>query len=458
MALRQLLAPASVIVFALAVYFMPAPAGVEPAAMHAAALVTFAVGFWAISALPEHIVGLAFLLLAMLTKAATAAVIFSGFASATLWLVFGGLFIAEGVRSTGLGERIARVTLERFAHSYAQAIWAVVAVSAALNFLMPATVGRTLLLVPIMAALAQRMGFAPGSRGYLGLLLAAMTTTYQCGTTVLPANAPNMVLAGAAETLFGTTITYGGYLWVQFPVLGVVKAVVIGAITLRLFPATSALQGKAEPLPPMRPEERRMAAILAVSLALWVTDFLHKVQPGWIALAAGLACMLPKIGVMPLSAFQERMRFGPFFYISAILGMGALMQDSGLSRAIGDAVLGAIELKPGDDARSFALLTVASTLTGLFTTNPAQPALLAPIADHIAAAAGWPIETALMVIAVGFTTVLFPYQVPPVMVGLAVAGIAVRDTLRYTLVLAAVSMIALVPLDYLWWRAIGMLH
>src|SRR5262249_16797190 len=88
-AVRRALPSAIVIAVALIVYFIPPPVGVPPAAVHACALVLFAVGLWAISAAPEHVVGIAFLLLAMLTKVAPAEVVFSGFASATLWLVFG---------------------------------------------------------------------------------------------------------------------------------------------------------------------------------------------------------------------------------------------------------------------------------------------------------------------------------------------------------------------------------
>ncbi|HTP96854.1 MAG TPA: SLC13 family permease [Burkholderiales bacterium] len=446
---------ALVIAVALALYFAPAPAGALPGVMHAAALIAFAVGMWAFGALPEHIVGLLFLLGAVLTAAAPVPVIFSGFASSTLWLVFGGLIIAEGVRATGLGERIARLTLERFSHDYARALTATVAVAMGLNFVMPATVARVLLLIPILTAVARRMGFQHGSRGYHGILLAAMLATYQCGTAVLPANAPNMVLAGAAETLYGVTLTYGEYLWVQFPVMGLVKGALIVLLALWVFPATPAPRSEAEPLAAPGAAEWRMLAILGVSLVLWATDFLHRVQPGWIALGAGLACVLPGIGVMPVAAFNDRIRFGPYFYIGAILGMGALMQESGLSRAIGDALLAALALRPGEDARNFLLLALTSTLTGLATTNPAQPALLAPIADHIAQAAGWPIKTVLMVLAVGFTTVILPYQVPPVMVGLQVAGIELRETLRFTLLLALASVLLLVPLDCAWWFVIG---
>ena len=202
---------ALVVTAAAAIFFMPPPAGLSATTMHAAGLVVLAIGLWAFHLLPEHITGLIFMTLAVLLAVAPPEVVFSGFTSGTMWLVFGGLFIAEAVRETGLGERLARLMLDRYTSSYTAALIGVSVVATLLTFLMPATIGRVLLLVPIISALAARMGFEPGSRGYNGLLLCAIVTTYHSGTGVLPANAPNLVLAGAADTLYHYQVTYAEY-------------------------------------------------------------------------------------------------------------------------------------------------------------------------------------------------------------------------------------------------------
>lgn len=301
---------ALVVAAAVAIFFMPVPAGVEPATMRAAALVVLTIGLWAAGALPEHITGFIFFTLAMVLAVAPAQVVFSGFTTATMWLVLGGLILAQGVIRTGLAHRFAGVLFDRFTASYARLIAAVVIVSIVLAFFMPATVGRVLLLIPILGAVAERVGFAHGSTGYHGICLAAIVTTYQCGTAILPANAPNLVLAGAVETLYGVHLTYAEYLWVQFPVMGVLKGIAIIIFICGLFRAeVRPMIARPEP-PPVTPEQRRMAIILVAALIMWATDFLHGINPGWIALAAGTACLLPRIGVMPASAFNE-IRLGP---------------------------------------------------------------------------------------------------------------------------------------------------
>jgi len=453
------LKPASIltallVIAAAVTFFAPAPAGVSANTMHAAALVLLVIGLWALGAVPEHIVGLIFFALAMLLAIAPAGVVFSGFASGTLWLVLGGLVIAEGVNRTGLGERFARFMLGRFVLSYRALVAAVVIVSSALCFVMPATIGRVLLLLPIMLAVAGRLGFAPGSNGYHGVSLAVIMASYQVGTSVLPANAPNLVLAGAAETLYATPLIYAEYLLVQFPVLGLLKAVTIVVLICLLFPDETKATTDPAPRQPMSGEERRLTVILIAALALWATDFIHHVHPGWIALAAALVCLLPRIGVMPITTFTE-VRFGPFFYIAAVLGLGSVMVETGLSAALGGGVRAALQLQPHQDATNFGVLALLATFAGVLVTNVAQPALMAPLAGHFAEAAGWPLKAALMTMALGFTTLIMPFQAPPVMVGVQVAGIPLRTTLRLSVPLMAVSLLVLLPLDYLWWRLIG---
>lgn len=423
--------------------------------MHAAALMLLTIGLWATAVLPEYLVGLLFLALCMLLAIAPASVVFSGFASGTLWLVLGGLVIAEAVAATGLGERLARSLFAHVPLSYGGVIGAATAVTLVLAFLMPATVARVVLLLPIFAALGARVGLAPGSNGQHALALVAMIVSFQCGVTVLPANAPNLVLAGAAETLHGTTITYVEYLVSQFPVLGFLKAIVIAWLVVKLFPDQIRPPDRDAHPRPLSSAEWRLTLTLVGALALWATDFWHGINPGWIALGAAVIILLPRVGAVPYTVFPERIKLGSFYYVGAVLGFGAIMQTSGVGKALGGTLLAWLDVRPGADAVNFFKLALFGTITGLFTTNPAQPALLAPLAAQMAEAAGWPLRTGLMIIAVGFSTMLLPYQAPPVMVGVALTGMPLRTMLRLTVPLTALCLLVLLPLEYLWWWVLG---
>ncbi|MEK6592680.1 MAG: SLC13 family permease [Pseudomonadota bacterium] len=447
---------ALVLLAAAAIFFMPAPAGTNANIMHAGALLVLVIGLWAVGSLPEYLTGLIFFLLAMVLAIAPASVVFSGFASGTVWLVLGGLVIAEAVSRTGLGARFARFMLGRLALSYPALIVAVVIVSGALCFVMPATVARILLLLPIISALAERLGLARGGTGHNGVCLAMMMTNYHVGTTILPANAPNMVLAGSVETLYNTTLIYAEFLMVQFPVMAIAKSLLTFVLVLWLFPAhtTMAAERHADPQP-LSAEEQRLTLILFSALALWATDFLHHINPGWIALGAGIACLMPRIGVIATNRRGEGLKLDIVIYLAAVIGLGAVVVQTGLNQVGAQIVLQTLDLKAGQDAYNFMQLSLLATGMGLVVTNVAQPALLAPLAEGFAQAVGWPLKSVLMTMAVGFSTMILPYQVPPMLVGMHVAGLRLRTMLRLCLPLAAVSLLVLLPLDYLWWRVIG---
>lgn len=163
---KQWLAVAAWIIAAaaIALYLVPLVTGQSTGLLRAAAVLFLIMGLLATGALPEYLTSLLFFLLAMAFAIAPPAVVFSGFASSTLWLVFGGLLVAEAVNSTGLGSRIASALLSRVTLSYTRLITLAVLFSTALAFFMPATLGRILLLLPLFTAIAVRAGLKPGER------------------------------------------------------------------------------------------------------------------------------------------------------------------------------------------------------------------------------------------------------------------------------------------------------
>jgi di/tricarboxylate transporter len=114
-------------------------------------------------------------------------------------------------------------------------------------------------------------------------------------------------------------------------------------------------------------------------------------------------------------------------------------------------------LAPGDPAGDFAVLFGLSTLLGMATTIAGIPAILTPLAEDIAAASGLPLLTVLMTQVLGFSTIVLPYQLPPLMIGMQLGGVPMSAGGRLTVPLALATVILLMPLNYLWWRVLGFL-
>jgi di/tricarboxylate transporter len=424
----------------------------------AALLVGFAIGCWAFGWLAEPATTLAFFLLVILFHVAKPEVVFSGFASSAWWLVLGGSITAIAVQTTGLGRRLSGLLLRRAAGSYTRAVSAVALAAVGLAFLMPATNGRIMLLMPIVLAFAERLGLKPGRPGHTGLVLTVAAASYMVPTTILPANVPNSILLGAADSLYGVKLAYGPYLLLHFPILGALKTVALVWLVCRLFPEREGLRpAPAEDIGPISPEERRLALLLILSLLLFATDFVHGISPAWVSLGTGLLCFLPPLGLVTPADFSARINVAMLIYIAGILGLGAVVADSGLSAAVSTRLLTWASLTPGHDLSNVAALSAIGAGLAALTTATGVPAVLTPLAQEFATAAGLPLITVLMLQVVVFSTVFLPFESPPIMVALHLGGVGVRAASKLCLSLAAVTLLVLLPLDYLWWRLLGYL-
>jgi di/tricarboxylate transporter len=447
---------------AVAVLALAAAGGVllaaplAPGETRALALTVAAIGLWATGAVPEHITALAFFTVAMLFKVAPAGVVFSGFESSALWLIFGGLIMGVAVRTTGLGARIAHRLAGAFDGGYVGVITGVTVVGLGLGFVMPSSMGRAVLLMPIALLMAERFGFRPGSRGHTGVVLAAAFGCHVPTFAVLPANVPNVVMIGASETLYGYVPTYGAYLLLHFPVLGLLKTALMVPLIVWLWPDTPR-PVEAEPPGPFRPDERWLAWVLGLALLLWVTDFAHHISPAWVSLAAAVLLLWPGLALVDGKAFNQQINYGSLFYVAGIMGLGAMVSQSGLGSRMAAGILALIPLGPDQPALNFAGLSLVSTLVGLITTLPGVPAVLTPLAGEMAQASGLPVETVLMTQVLGFSNPVLPYESAPLVVAMQLGGERLAPALKLCLALALATLLILLPLDYLWWRLLGWL-
>lgn len=422
-----------------------------------AVLVIVTVGLWATAVLPEYLVALLFFAAATVTRVVPPDVVFSGFGSAAFWLILSGFVLGTAIRTVGLADRVAGVLAQRLSGSWPRMVGGTVALTYALAFVMPSNMGRIALLMPVVMAMAGRAGLAEGGRGRTGLALAVGFGTFQLSASILPANVPNLIMAGAAEATYGVRFTYLPYLVLHAPVLGVLKGVVLAASVVWLFPARPVPVLPAAPPGPLGPAEKRLAVLLLVTLGLWMTDGVHGVSPAWVGLAAACLCLLPRVGFLSGEQFAAGVNLRTCLFIAGILGLVATVTRTGLGAWLGAAVLPVLPLEAGHPAGNFAAMAGLVLAMNFVVTANGVPALYTPLASGLAGLAGWPLLSVLMVQVVGYSTPLLPYQSSPIVVAMGMGHVAARDGVRLCLAVAAATVLMLAPLDYVWFRVLGYL-
>lgn len=417
----------------------------------AAAIIVATIGLWATGPIPEALTALGFFAAAILFKVAPTETILSGLISSAFWMVFSGIVIGMAIKATGLSARIADLLAALLGRSQASILAGVTVFGVVLAFLMPSAMGRVVLIVPVLADLVARLGLAKEDKFSSGVMLAGILGTSLPSTAIYPANIPNNVMGGIFENLFHQRISYSDYLIDYFPLFGIAKTALLILVLIHFHAGKGegVANRKASHRPPLAPAERRLVVYLGAAMALWMTDAIHGIPPAWVGLLVAIVCLAPGIGVLPAKALQS-VNLEPLIYVSGVVGLGAVISSSGLGHQVALWAKTLLPVSRAGGMQEFLSLCGLSTLVGVAITLPGVPAVLTPLTGEFSAMTNLPPATVLATQVAGFSTLLLPYQAPPLVAALQLGGLSRWEMSRVTLILALVSVVALWPLSFLW--------
>ncbi|WP_246793518.1 SLC13 family permease [Burkholderia perseverans] len=416
------------------------------------AIVLVCIVLWATGAVASLKISLLFFGLAAACTPVPVTTLLAGFGSGAFWLVFSGAAIGFALKESGLAQRLGLLLARRIGASYPNGLLAFAALSFALSLVMPSTFGRIAILVPLAAGYCDAVGFGAGTNGRRGILLLVVVGSYELAAAVLPANLPNVIMAGVLERSLGVRLGFFEYLLRFFLAGAIVRGAVLVYAARRLFP-DQAQAARAPDAPHSAPGRRELhaAALLAITLGLWLTDSLHHVAPGRV----GLGFVLVYFATSPPAQFRRfvaTLKLDLLAFVAAIIGLTALV-DRLDPRAYGLLVPDALRDRP---LLAYLALTALSIVLCFAVTSNAEPALYTPFAAH-ALAHGLPLKTALLAQVTGYATTVLPYQSPPIVFGNALAKLERCAARRYCLVTALLGFVFVVPANALWWRLLGWL-
>ncbi len=400
----------------LALWFVPAPAGVDERGMPMLAIFAGTILGLILQPLPTASVALVGLAVAMITGTmdpATEAL--AGFSSATIWLIVAAFFIAEGFLLTGLGRRIALVFIARLGGSsvglaYGLAITDLV--------LAPATPSNTAraggVIYPIVASLSRVRDSTPdtdASRRRLGSYLAMTSIQVNVVTSAmfLTAMAANPIAQQAAGDQ-GIEISWARWALAAL-VPGLASLAVVPWVMSRLYPPTLVHTPEA---PAQAREELRalgrlsrgesvMAATFVLLLVLWCLGEQLDVN-ATAAAFLGIAILLVTKVLTWKDLAANSSAWSTLIFFAVLVGMADQLSALGVIGWVGDSVASAVGSLPWVGA--FAVLTLVYFYVHyLFASNTAHVVAMYAVFLGAAVSAGAPPELAALVL--GFIGSLF---------------------------------------------------
>lgn len=456
MSLRSAAVLAMIASVAIFVALQPGPPE-APRAMIGFAIVIASVALWATAAVSTLVAGLLFFALAFATQIAPPMALLSGFWSNAAGLVFGGFVIGAAAERSGLGRYVARGLLQRFMSSYPRFILGILIGTGALSFLVPSTMGRLAITLPIITAATQEAGYEPGSRGYVGAIATAVAGNFLTSYAIMPANLTNIIALGALEAIHGPQTQYAEYLLLCGLVLGITKALLFWVCVVVLLPAPPPLAPSAAAPLPLSGAARRLAIVLGCTILLWVTDFAHGVKPGAVAVGAAVLCLLPPIRLATLKESFDLNKLTAILSLGAVLGVATVLIHSGAGVVTSGLISKLVPLDGQSQAAGFVAVALLSSLIAIPATVVGSVAVMTPVLGSVAASTGLPVKMGLIAEMTGLQMVFFPYQTVPIMVGLTMGRVPAASVLRLMVPLAILSFIIILPAQILWLKLIGYL-
>jgi DASS family divalent anion:Na+ symporter len=325
----------------LIIWFIPAPDGVKPAAMHLLAIfVATIVGIIA-KPLPMGAVALIGIMATALTSTLTPEKALSGFSNGTIWLIVIAFFIARGFIKTGLGQRIAYFFVSRLGRRTLGLSYGLVATDLVMAPAIPSNTARAGgVIFPILRSLATTYGSEPNSPSSrkVGAFLTAVSfhanaVTSAMFVTAMAANPLAVELAKAQDV----DISWGRWA-IAALVPGLVSLAVIPWLLYKVYPpevtatpqAADEARQRLTELGPMSAAEKVMLGAFVALLGLWTLgDQLLDIN-STVAALVGLAILLVT-GVLTWDDIKgEQNAWDTLIWFAALVMMATQLSALGL--------------------------------------------------------------------------------------------------------------------------------
>ncbi|MCJ7629101.1 MAG: anion permease [Longimicrobiales bacterium] len=451
----------------VAIWFVPAPSGVDPEGMHLLAIFIATIVGIILKPLPMGAVAMVGIAATALTRTLAIGEALSGFGNQVIWLIVLAFFISRGFIKTGLGARIAYLFMALMGRKSLGLGYGLVATDLVLAPAIPSNTARAGGVVyPILRSVAEAYESRPddGTAKRLGafLTVVAFQGTVITSAMFLTAMAANPLAAELAAGQ-GIEVTWVGWA-VAALIPGAVSLAVIPWLIYRLFPpeiretpaARELAMQRLRELGPLARPEWIMLGCFGLLLGLWILAGPLGIHTTTTALL-GLVVLLVT-GVLTWGdVLKETGAWDTLVWFSALVMMASFLTELGLIPWFSEAV-GSLFGAFGWVGAFLCLSLVYFYSHYFFASNTAHvSAMYGPFLGVALVVGTPPLLAALML---GFFSNLFSsmthYGTGPAPVLFGAGYVEVSDWWRLGFVVSLANLGIWLGVGGLWWRFLGL--
>lgn len=329
-----------IITLGIALWSLPAPAGLSEQAWHLFAIFCATVVALIAQPLPIGAVAVIVMITCLATQTLTTEQAFSSFGNKIVWLVFAAICVARGFIKTGLGTRIAYFFISILGKSTLGLSYGLIGTELLLAPFIPSNTARGAgVIFPIVMSLNEQYESCPkkGSHKKIGSYLIKLIyqTNVITSAMFLTAMAGNpLIVSFAAQA--GVEIS-----WMTWAIASIVPGLMCLAflplVLYKIYPpqlkhtpeAPHIAKQKLAEIGPMSFNEKLMTITFALLLFLWIFGDIINIDASSTALI-GLGILL-FFGVLTWDdVLHEKTAWNTFFWLAVLLMLASNLADLGM--------------------------------------------------------------------------------------------------------------------------------
>ena len=384
-------AAAGALVAALLIATCPIP-GLSYQATAVLGILIMAIVWWITGVLPEFVTAVVMAVLFVVVAGISVGATFSTFASSTWWLLLSAFTLGVGMKTSGLMRRIALAIVRKFPRTFRCQVIAQLVTGTVLGPLIPSLAVKGAMLAPLAMSIGDELGYERQGKRATGLFAAMLVGIRTVAPTIVSASVTGYALMATLPADVQEQFNMASWFVAALPWLVVVLALnyflimgmygrgeasacdavedspsdtvgapgnaqsleqsslrcgtrFVGAAECADSKQDEAESSVAEPsrggtdlndnqsipdcLGPLSAVEKRMLAIILVTVVLWATEPFHHISAMAVGLGALVAMFVLKVIDVP--AFKSGVNWTSLLFIGIALGLGSVFAEAGLN-------------------------------------------------------------------------------------------------------------------------------
>lgn len=349
-------AAAGALVAALLIATCPIP-GLSYQATAVLGILIMAIVWWITGVLPEFVTAVVMAVLFVVVAGISVGATFSTFASSTWWLLLSAFTLGVGMKTSGLMRRIALAIVRKFPRTFRCQVIAQLVTGTVLGPLIPSLAVKGAMLAPLAMSIEDELGYERQGKRATGLFAAMLVGIRTVAPTIVSASVTGYALMATLPADVQEQFNMASWFVAALPWLVVVLALnyflimgmygrgekagssseTVGAPgNAQSFNQSSrggTNEGDNQSIPdglgPLSAVEKRMLAIILMTVVLWATEPFHHIS----AMAVGLAALVFMfvLKVIDVPAFKSGVNWTSLLFIGIALGLGSVFAEAGLN-------------------------------------------------------------------------------------------------------------------------------